>query len=501
MEKRLILAIAFSMLILVIWSAMVPKPPAPKISVPQESLATPKPTVINNGLEPEETSLPTVSYLQKNFEVIFVAPRAAIKEIIFKPYLSHRFTLKNGYGLTDKSLVFTPENITSQGIDFVYKDKTKEIKKEFIFHNSNYSIDLNISIRNVSSSPLIIDYPLILGSVDFKSDPVEARFKDIVVASEGKTLRIAANKDAKYVQTEYVGLRDRYFCNIVQTDFDNATVLIRKANDKEAEVILNMDKSTLNPGAVLQHKFRIYLGPQDLKIIRSANSAWVGIINYGFFDLISQILLQLLGLFYNAVHNWGVAIIILSIAIYFLLFPLSLKQMRSMKEMQALQPRIEALKKTYKDNPQKMHKETLALYKEHKVNPLGGCLPLLLQMPVFFALYQALMRSVALKGANFLWIKDLSEPDRLIVFSRSLPLIGNAFNVLPILMAIIMFLQQKFSMAATNSEYAEQQKMMLIIMPIMFGFIFYQMPSGLVLYWMVNSLLMAIFQVRTNKAK
>jgi YidC/Oxa1 family membrane protein insertase len=128
-------------------------------------------------------------------------------------------------------------------------------------------------------------------------------------------------------------------------------------------------------------------------------------------------------------------------------------------------------------------------------------LPLLLQMPVFFALYQALMRSVVLKGANFLWIKDLSEPDRLITFSKALPLMGNTLNILPILMAIIMFVQQKFSMVATNSEQAEQQKMMLIIMPVMFGFIFYQMPSGLVLYWMVNSLLTAVFQIRANKAK
>jgi YidC/Oxa1 family membrane protein insertase len=201
------------------------------------------------------------------------------------------------------------------------------------------------------------------------------------------------------------------------------------------------------------------------------------------------------------VHNWGLAIIILSIAVYFLLFPLSIKQMRSMKEMQLLQPKIEALRKDLKDNPQRLNKEIMELYKEHKVNPLGGCLPLLFQMPIFFALYQALIRSVALRGARFLWITDLSSPDKAFVFKNSIPFLGNQINILPILMAIGMFVQQKFSMAKATGEAAQQQKMMSIIMPVMFGVIFYQMPSGLVLYWFVNSLLMLCYQFRINSQK
>jgi YidC/Oxa1 family membrane protein insertase len=172
-----------------------------------------------------------------------------------------------------------------------------------------------------------------------------------------------------------------------------------------------------------------------------------------------------------------------------------------MKEMQLLQPKIEALRKELKDNPQRLNKEIMELYKEHKVNPLGGCLPLLLQMPIFFALYQALIRSVALRGAHFLWIQDLSSPDKAFVFKNSLPLLGNQVNVLPILMAIGMFVQQKFSMPKTTGDAAQQQKMMMIIMPIMFGVIFYQMPSGLVLYWFINSLLMLGYQFRINSQK
>ncbi|MDD2680043.1 MAG: YidC/Oxa1 family membrane protein insertase, partial [Candidatus Omnitrophica bacterium] len=160
-----------------------------------------------------------------------------------------------------------------------------------------------------------------------------------------------------------------------------------------------------------------------------------------------------------------------------------------------------ALRKQYKDNPQKMNKEIMELYRTHKVNPFGGCLPLILQMPIFFALYNALMRSVALKGAKFLWIKDLSEPDKLFILPVSLPVLSNEFNILPLIMAIGMFFQQKISSAAASGPSAEQQKIMLIVMPVMFGLIFYRMPSGLVLYWLVNSLLMLGFQLQMNRAK
>ena len=166
--------------------------------------------------------------------------------------------------------------------------------------------------------------------------------------------------------------------------------------------------------------------------------------------------------------------------------------MRSAKGMQHLQPKIEELRRVYKDNPQRLNKEILELYRKNKINPLGGCLPLILQIPVFFSLYQALMRSIELKGANFLWIKDLSQPDRLVASPE--------INILPILMAITMFLQQKLTMPATSGTSGEQQRFMSFVLPVMFGFIFYKIPSGLVLYWFVNSLLMFVYQMRIKLA-
>jgi len=143
----------------------------------------------------------------------------------------------------------------------------------------------------------------------------------------------------------------------------------------------------------------------------------------------------------------------------------------------------------------------MELYKAEKVNPLGGCLPMILQIPVFFALYQLLMRFISLRGANFLWIKDLAEPDRLVTFHNSLPVLGNELNILPLLMAVSMFFQQKITASQTSAspEAAQQQKIMMFMMPVLFGALFYKLPAGLVLYWFVNSLLMIAFQWKISK--
>jgi YidC/Oxa1 family membrane protein insertase len=175
-----------------------------------------------------------------------------------------------------------------------------------------------------------------------------------------------------------------------------------------------------------------------------------------------------------------------------------------MQKMQELHPQMEKLKVQYKDNPQKMNKEVMELYKKYKINPFSGCLPMLLQMPVFIALYQALNRSIDLRNAKFLWINDLSAPDA-IPLPLSFPIIGNSINILPLIMVIAMVVQQKLSTkfmgAAVTDEQREQQRMMLILMPIIFGFIFYNMPSGLVLYWVVNTVLTVFEQYSVFSAE
>ena len=505
MEKRMFLAIALSLGVLLIWSVFMPKPQPvviKDVTVAEPLLNQQNIQASANIIEPvEERSENLVKFEQDNVEVIFYERIAALKEVKFKRYSNHSFPLKFGLFLNDPKLVFKKGPVTSDSISFIAVDAEKKIIKKFKFHKSNYTIDLEINIQNLSSSPLKFNPPLLLGVIDISSRNLQSRYQDLTLALQDKTSHVGLQKEAQLSGAKFLGFRDQYFTAIIESKDANASGFVNKLNKSESEVGLNVQSENVLSNGQIGHSYRIYIGPQDVGILNSVNPGWSSVVHYGTFDVISQVLLQTLGFLHKIVHNWGLAIILLSILVYLILYPLSIKQMRSMKEMQVLQPKVEELRKTYKDNPQRMNKEVMALYKEHKVNPLGGCLPLLLQMPIFFALYNALMRSIVLKGASFLWIKDLSEPDRLIVLSKALPLVGSDLNILPVIMAIGMFVQQKISSASATGASAEQQKIMLIVMPIMFGVIFYRMPAGLVLYWFVNSVLMLIFQLRMNRAK
>ena len=502
MEKRLIVAITLSILVLLVWSAFTPKNPLPKpaaqvtnIGISTVKEVTPAETI------PLLPVMPPVLFKNDTIQVEFIEHTASVNRVIFDKYRSHKFQLGNGFALLLDKLSFKKQFASATDIIFVHKDENKEITKHFIFHKSDYSIDLEINVQNLTNASLDIELPVEVGFIDLKSLGGQARYEDFVVGLAEKTLHLNGQKEGVYENVKFAAIRDRYFCAILGSPSEDYSVRIKKIDAQKTSIIL-AGKKTIEPGKSFVQKFRIYLGPQDLQAIQSINFAWGSIINFGTFDIISQLLLKLLAFFHGVLHSWGWAIVLLSIAIYLILFPLTLKQMKSMKAMQALQPRIAELKKLYsKDNPQKFHKETLELYKEHKVNPFGGCLPLLLQMPIFFALYQALIRSVSLKGSSFLWIKDLSEPDHLFTMPFTLPVLGNQFNILPILMAVLMFFQQKSTMASAGSENAEQQKIMMIVFPIMFGFIFYTMPAGLVLYWFVNSVLTVIYQIKVTRSK
>jgi YidC/Oxa1 family membrane protein insertase len=500
MEKRLILAIVFSSIVLLLWSSITPKPvtrPKDAATSVAAALAAPQPF---KAITDEKKGAPAslVNFSNEKLEAVFDENRAAIKEVVFKKYRSYKFSLFDGLA---SGAGFKQESRDAGSITFRYSDTTKEITKRFIFSNSNYQMELEIETRNLNSAPLTFSLPFCLGAIDFGTNPAQVRNSDFTVFSQDKLLHPNLHKENVYNNFKFIGLRDRYFCIITAPPAGNYSAFVKKENNSMSVIGLNSGELLVAPGQTVKQKFLIYLGPQEIKSINEVNPEWATIVNFGTFDLISQVLLKLLDFFHGIARNWGLAIIILSIAVYFILYPLSLKQMRSMKEMQALQPRIEALRKANKDNPQKLNKEIMELYREHKVNPLGGCLPLLLQMPIFFALYQALLRSISLKGATFLWIKDLSEPDRLFILPTSLPILGNAINLLPILMMLEMFFQQKFTMSASAGGSNEQQRVMLIIFPLIFGFIFYNMPSGLVLYWFVNSTLMLIFQLKVSRAK
>lgn len=506
MEKRFILAFTLSLLVLMLWSAYVSKGRRLETNGPTIKDETTLPVLSERPSslavnEQPAASLPTFKHSQDSLELAFIEPLAAIQSITFKAYQDYKFSLGSGFEMSNLVSNFINASISPAGALFTYKDHNKEIKKEFIFSKSSNELWLKINVQSEVSKPINVQFAIILGRLDISHKNINARYQNTTIATQDKVQHFNLQKNVQSANIKFLSFNDRYFSAIIEPAASNYSGYIKRINSSEAEIGIITPEVTLLPGQTSEHKFHIYLGPQDLKLINRINPAWAAIINYGTFDFISQILLQLLDFLHNLLRNWGLAIILLSLLVYLALYPLTLKQMRSMKEMQVLQPHIEELRKSYKDNPQRLNKEILELYRQHKVNPFGGCLPLLLQMPIFFALYQALSRSVVLKGAKFLWIKDLSEPDRLFTLPTTLPILGNELNILPIIMAIGMFFQQKMSTVNAASTTAEQQKLMLIIMPAMFGIIFYHMPSGLVLYWFVNSALMLFYQLKISRLK
>jgi len=228
------------------------------------------------------------------------------------------------------------------------------------------------------------------------------------------------------------------------------------------------------------NNFTVFAGPKDIDILNSVNPQLVRIVDFGWFSFLAKPLF--LGLHYvydHWVHNYGWAIVIVTIIVNFLLFPLKLSNLKSMKKMQALQPQIAAISEKYKGismrdpRKQQQNEETMALYKKHGANPMGGCLPMAVQIPFFIAFYKVLSVSIELRHASWLWVPDLASPERLPI------------HILPIAMIVTQFIQQK--MTPTTTADPNQQRMMLI-MPLVMGFFFYNLASGLVLYYLTVNL-------------
>jgi YidC/Oxa1 family membrane protein insertase len=504
MEKRLLMALAFSFIVLAVWSNFTVKPKVPPNpqDFPQKLAIVEKMNLPVAGVEaPDSAPLDLFEYQQGKRNFIFVESQAAIKEVVFLEYQKYGFPLKNSLLLGNKDMVFTRQAVENNSVTYFYADKEKRITKKFIFPGSGYEIEVLLKIDNLSSATLDLKLPILLGSLDPAATKDRMAFHDVTVVDVDKISHPNFQKEASFNNLKFIALRDRYFCAIIEPSQTGSQGFISKATSKASEIGILWPDLKIVPRGTWEQKFKVYIGPQDAKTLKSLNPDWQSVIYFGKLDLIAQGLLMMLEVFYNLTHNWGWVIVCLSLVIYLVLYPLTMKQMRSMKEMQVLQPKMEELRLQFKDNPQRLNKEMMELYRTHRVNPFSGCLPMILQMPIFITLYMVLSRSIALKGASFFWIKDLSEPDKLFLLPWNLPVINNEFNILPILMAIEMFVQQKFSMANVNSAQAEQQKIMLVMMPIMMGFIFYRMPSGLVLYWFINSSLTMAYQLRVAKFK
>ncbi|MDD5004942.1 MAG: membrane protein insertase YidC [Candidatus Omnitrophica bacterium] len=518
MEKRLFLAIFISIVILMVYSSIVPRfmpqQPIPQPELTQQSPATSvsyetKAEVASSQAEPVVAAIDTEKQVLKNVQNADLGldinlRGSAITNCNIKSYNTILPQKNIGLLIDWQKKDFTKSDLTD-GATMSYDDKNTGlgIKKEYRFTKDKYIVEMTVEFVNSSNTNRYVKYGFNVGSIKdeiLKQNSMDARYIDLSVSLPNKTLRnnfLRFNPKTVDEKIQWIGIRDRYFCTIIKP-LQEAGQLTKDTHNNITSYILESPTFELQPGQTIKHTYKIYLGPQEPDLIAKLGDNAENIINFGMFDSVSHILLGALKILHKVSKNWGLTIILFSVLVFVLMSPLSIKSFSSMKRMQELQPLIEELKVKYKDSPQKMHKEIMELYKEKKINPLGGCLPLLLQMPIFVALYQLLMRFIELKGAGFLWIKDLSEPDRLAVLPKAIPVIGSDLNLLPIIMIITMFIQQKLTSGKSQSastEAARQQKMMGLFMAVFFGVIFYHMPSGLVLYWAVNSILMLVFQV------
>ncbi len=385
-------------------------------------------------------------------------------------------------------------------------DIAKELRlyKKISFSKSKYGIELELIFNNFSNQDKEVKYLIVAASGINQSNKMDKRFSGIESKVDGtilwenlRNLRKTENWVKHSGITSWTALRNTHYEVALKPESpDSAAASVARSVDKDNLVCgLETDTIVVPANSSISHKYLLYAGPADYKYLTVYNLQ--DTIYFGKLNFICKFLLKSLHFFYGITHNYGVAIIILTLAIGVILFPLTLKNFKSMRQMQVIQPHISKLRELHKDDPHKLQRETMQLYRKYKVNPLGGCLPMFLQMPIFISLYITLMRSVELKGAHFLWIKDLSEPDAVANLPFKLPFLGDKLNLLPLLMIGAMIAQQKMSSykRGKSDPQTEQQQKMMLMMPLVFGIIFYSLPSGLVLYWLTNTIFMTLVQV------
>lgn len=247
---------------------------------------------------------------------------------------------------------------------------------------------------------------------------------------------------------------------------------------------------TIEGGASKVLDFEYFVGPKEFKRLNSLGNSQDEIMQFGFFSFISKLLLRFMYAIHSFVPNWGLSIVLMTICIKLLFWPLTAKASKSQKRMAKIQEPMAKLKEKYKDNPQKMQQETLALFREHRVNPLAGCLPLFIQMPIFLGLFYMLRTASELRFEKFLWVQDLSQPDTLF------ELAGFPINILPLIMGLTMFLQMSMMPVSPTADPTQQK--IFKFLPFVFLIFLYNFSSGLVLYWTVQNILTIIQQKITN---
>ncbi len=380
-------------------------------------------------------------------------------------------------------------------VEYQWKGSEVILTQRVEWDPENYMSRVNVRLENLTTRALSTSVGLGLETLQHREDHRSfaflrgpANMKYPLLYQEGTVTRHAdLKKLSPQVQEKgryhWLGLEDRYFlwAVIARPVFSDNEVKYGFRESKEGPILyskLAYPKDVIAPQAAMEKEFMVYVGPKELDRLQKLGVHLEEAVDYGWFGLVAHPILFLLKLFHQGLGNWGVAIIALTVFIKLLLHPINKKSLQSMKAMQKLQPKLKEIQEKYKDDKEKLNAEMMGLFKANKVNPVSGCLPMLLQMPVYFALYRVLYNSIELYQAPFFaFYKDLSAPD--------------PYFISPVLLGIFMVLQQKLTPPTTQDP---AQAKMMMLMPVMFSAFMLFLPSGLVLYIFVNTFMTVIQQ-------
>ena len=396
-----------------------------------------------------------------------------------------------------------------------YTVETEEgirIEKRFTFYPHRYDFTMDVVFSDYLQKMAGLKYTLAWNdgfaitekntSDDIMYSAVFAQMGQELVKKEMKKVKSGETETVKTDgRTDWLLFKSKYFSGFIapqdEKGIRSELMLTKEENDKRnftVRVDMGLSKSNYQ-----KNSFLIGLVPAEKALLSSYDLGLEKTMNWGgkIIKPFSIALHWLLEFFYRLIPNYGVVILVISVVIKIITYPLTHKSYSSMKRMQLIQPKVKELQEKYKNNKQVLQQKTMELYKEEGVNPMGGCLPMLLQLPLLYGLFIVFRTAIEFRGAPFmLWINDLSAPDAMFRFGFNIPLLGNAFNLLPILMTVLMVVQQKMSgnTAAGTPQQAQQQKMMMWLMPAMLFFLFYNFPSGLVLYYLTFNALTILQQ-------
>jgi YidC/Oxa1 family membrane protein insertase len=540
MDKRAIFGIALSILVLVIYQELVsrfyPAPPAsPPAAVeknnqeraPETGLAK-EPSAIAQAT-PAAEALPNqpvrdikpardIKVETENYVAIFTTQGARLKSFRFKKYRTSGDVNSPPFEMVQTAPGVplplgirwpTPEAFedgglvySAQGGDLNLNGEAKGtltfqgenaqgvlITKSYTFSGATYAIQFDVAVKAPSGAAPIPEI-LLTDRADHSAPNEDAPFEGFIALIDNKIKREAPAEAAK--GHEFTG--DIAWAGFGHTYFFFAFL---PDNGSQHKLAVRQSGAALTAsisGPASNERYTIFIGPKEINILESVGKGIERAIDFGYFGFVSKPLLYVLHFFHRFTSSYGLDIIILTVLIKLLMAPLTHKSFVSMKHMQKLQPQMEKLKERYGADKEKLNKEIMELYRRNGVNPLGGCLPMVLQFPVFIGLYNALSTPIELRHASFLWIKDLSRPDW-----QSLPLTFGGWHfgipVLTILMGASMFIQQWMTPSAGDPN----QRKIMMLMPLMFTFMFVSFPAGLTVYWLVNNLLTIAQQYWINR--